>query len=769
MRKSCYDVNLAHSAVYTRYNGDYELDYDVLDMPWVRGYGQVADLQLAMSIDDSLKTLVSGLTENYDVNDFYSQMDDLLVKWTETESIPADQMNGAVNARELAIVNKFLNAGIEDNVPQDQKLYVEQAYQQIQNKLFVDLIAQTPIGNAFEINYDYTTDAIVYNDNTYNLIVQNLTNQDSHMASYMITQVLGNAGTLNVNKLAYAISEKGYGAALLSFLNSGFQLSESGEVTHLDPRMPHYIIGTESGDTISGGDQVDVIYGMDGDDVLNGYAGDDFLSGGAGNDVLNGGDGSDTLDGGTGDDIYIYEGDGADVVNDERWVTVARQEWYQSGWWIFKKWKSRWVYQDQLVDAGDDTIVFGDEISENEITFSREGNNLVIEQEGTNNKLTVNDWYDSLQRVEQFRFANGLVVNYNQITNYTGGTSASESISADGTDNFIVGKEGNDIIAGNLGNDIISDNSGNETYVFNLGDGHDVINDEAGVDKISLGSGIVQADIEYNRNGKDLVLSINDMEDSITIKNWFISDNNKIETIEFSDSSTVSSSDIEPIIASITATGFDDNIYGNANNNQIDGLSGDDYIEAGAGADTLIGGYGDDIMKGGTGDDLYYVDSTDDEIVELAGEGTDTVEASASFELPDNVEDINLTGSENINVRANELNNIITGNDGNNSIDMGLGNDAFIYSRGEGKDIILDSGGVDIIDLTDISPSEMLYIKDGDNLVLRIINNNDDAITIKDWYVDDANKIETIKFADNSTINPTQIEQVVIENDLVLS
>ena len=43
-------------------------------------------------------------------------------------------------------------------------------------------------------------------------------------------------------------------------------------------------------------------------------------------------------------------------------------------------------------------------------------------------------------------------------------------------------------------------------------------------------------------------------------------------------------------------------------------------------------------MTGGTGNDAYYVDSYSDRVIENAGEGTDTVFASANYKLSDNVE-----------------------------------------------------------------------------------------------------------------------------------
>ena len=65
------------------------------------------------------------------------------------------------------------------------------------------------------------------------------------------------------------------------------------------------------------------IIGTSGDNDLWGFGGNDVLKGGGGDDYLNGGDGTDTMSGGTGDDYYVvnagdtvieYNGEGYDTV-----------------------------------------------------------------------------------------------------------------------------------------------------------------------------------------------------------------------------------------------------------------------------------------------------------------------------------------------------------------------------------------------------------------------------------------------------------------------
>jgi trimeric autotransporter adhesin len=149
----------------------------------------------------------------------------------------------------------------------------------------------------------------------------------------------------------------------------------------------------------------------------------------------------------------------------------------------------------------------------------------------------------------------------------------------------------------------------------------------------------------------------------------------------------------------------------------------DNQIVGNGEANWLDGGSGSDSLDGGLGNDVYIVDSAADRITESASAGTDRVQASVSFTLPGNVENLTLTGTGAIGATGNLQNNTLTGNSAVNQLDGtgaqpgtgqrdslagGLGADLFVL--GNASERYYDdgrsdtSGRGDYAYLTDFSP-----------------------------------------------------------------
>jgi Ca2+-binding RTX toxin-like protein len=143
----------------------------------------------------------------------------------------------------------------------------------------------------------------------------------------------------------------------------------------------------------------------------------------------------------------------------------------------------------------------------------------------------------------------------------------------------------------------------------------------------------------------------------------------------------------------ITGRGGADTVLGLEGADTLNGGAGNDLIFGGGGVDDINGGPGADTMLGGRQNDRYVVDDADDWVIEAAGQGTDHVISSASFFLWENVENLTLTGSADIDGFGNEAINRIAGNAGANLLYGFGGNDNLI--GGAGDDTLNGGGGRD--------------------------------------------------------------------------
>jgi Ca2+-binding RTX toxin-like protein len=147
----------------------------------------------------------------------------------------------------------------------------------------------------------------------------------------------------------------------------------------------------------------------------------------------------------------------------------------------------------------------------------------------------------------------------------------------------------------------------------------------------------------------------------------------------------------------LTGTAFADSIFGAGGNDILLGLAGVDVLDGGTGNDQLNGGFGNDTMTGGKGHDVYIVDSTGDQVIELANEGTDTVRTTlTSYTLSSTLENLTFIGSGNFTGAGNFRSNVISGGGGNDTLDGKGGNDRL--HGGNGRDTLLGGDGNDILD-----------------------------------------------------------------------
>jgi len=295
----------------------------------------------------------------------------------------------------------------------------------------------------------------------------------------------------------------------------------------------------------------------------------------------------------------------------------------------------------------------------------------------------------------------------------TGG-GGDDTIDSDGDNDRLFGGDGNDfldagdgqdVLDGGAGNDNLTGGAGDDTYIFGPGYGMDVAIDAGGTDSVLL-DGLTLADVSLTRDGDDVLITLSGTGESLRLRDWFLGEASRIESIAFGGDETVlDAAAIEQIISEGSVCEGHE-IIGTNRNDRLVGTDCDDIIDGRKGADKMIGG---------KGDDTYYVDAAPgdhghrhghhhhhhhhhhrgDRVVEQANEGHDTVYSSVSYTLPENVEDLHLLGGKNLDGTGNSAANWIEGNSGNNGLAGGAGDD--LLQGGEGKDRLRGGRGIDIL------------------------------------------------------------------------
>jgi Ca2+-binding RTX toxin-like protein len=443
------------------------------------------------------------------------------------------------------------------------------------------------------------------------------------------------------------------GAPSLSF-ESGISWSAADMLRRLESSVlptdgDDRLFGSTGADNLDGLAGYDIVYGGAGDDIIAGGADRDDLWGEAGADTLIGGDGDDDLDGGSGADI-LNGGSGYDTLNGRG---GADTYYFESGW------GSDSIYDTEygsVEDAAIDEVVFGAGISSNDIWLAAFESGLSILNQVTGDEVYVANFFgqetgtDFSDHIERIRFADGTTWDLAEIRARSAqilGTDGVDVLNAPSWDTRLFGLAGNDTLNGGAGNDLL--------------DGG------AGADKMAGGAG----------NDSYVVDSTSDTITEVT--------NGGVDSVQSSVTFTLSNE-----VENLTLTGSSAiNGTGNSSSNLLIGNSGNNTLNGGsAGADSLIGGLGNDTY--------VIARSSGITITENANEGTDLVQASATFSIASfaNVENVTLTGTGAINATGNSLANVLIGNSGNNTLSGGAGNDT-LDGGSAGTDSLVGGAGDD--------------------------------------------------------------------------
>ncbi|HIP56316.1 MAG TPA: hypothetical protein EYG97_04755, partial [Arcobacter sp.] len=457
--------------------------------------------------------------------------------------------------------------------------------------------------------------------------------------------------------------------------------------------------------TVNGSDQKDTITAQSGDDVIYGKGDDDIIDAGSGDNTIDGGEGNNTITSGSGIDI-ITSGSGNDIVNAGSGNDII------------------------LVGEGNDTITLGrgDDIVNggdgiDTLNFENSTSAINLDLRITTGQNT-NEGTDTISNIEHIVGSNSSdTLIGNEKSNAILGNYGLDIISGKDGDDYLDGGGLHDTIAGGKGNDIIKGGEGEDTVSFADSDFEITVKL---FDKAS--SDLYYPDKDHGYIDYDGVEGIT--SDDISAMPDGIVDNTKKEYDKYGIS-TGEGTDYIYDVENVLGSDHDDLIAGDAGDNTLDGAGGTntvsyldnesnsavyvslhDKIAENDGNDTLlniqnvIGSNSDDTIKGdkednvldaqghsvssgsvveGKGDwiDYSYIQNQTIDVNGLKANGVN-VNLTTTNAIVNNLNGDNEVGIDTIlnfeNIKGSSNDDILVGDNFNNTLDGSGGNDVVDYS-----------------------------------------------------------------------------------------
>jgi len=461
-----------------------------------------------------------------------------------------------------------------------------------------------------------------------------------------------------------------------------------------------------------------------------GNAKNNVMTGNAGDNTLNGAAGADTMTGGAGSDVY--------TVDDLGDVTI---ESIDGGEWDHVTSTVTWTLAAniEVLDLSGNAAIDGTGNALHNLIYGNESANVlnggggddIFIGRGGNDTYIIDSAEDNVQEdanagtdLVLASLDHTLALNVENLTlTGTGGLSGTGNALA----NIITGNSAANLLDGGTGIDTLMGGAGNDIYIVDRAADNVVELAGGGIDTVQASVSVtLQAEVEQlvltgtsatSGTGNELANTITgnsaanvlngeagndtligasggDTMNGGADDDTYVVDNTSDKTIEAASggSDTVQTSisfTLQAEVEKLTLTGSSAiNGTGNTLGNTITGNSAANVLNGGAGVDTLAGG---------AGNDTYVVDNAADKTIEVTGGGIDLVQASVSVVLQAEVENLTLTGSENINGTGNSLANVLTGNAGVNVLTGGSGSDTYVVNNSDDQTIEQVGGGLDVV------------------------------------------------------------------------
>lgn len=632
------DAFFAYDGVNTEYVGSYTLDDRVLFLPTLRGYGDLPDLHIAMSMDEDLLDLVEDFATSTmgDIMEAVisppgGAIQDILFRWAGVDDVNPTSRGAYIDARILEFLEAFMGRdyaqfGTNPNPGGNNPVtFLMDAWEAAYHEFAVRLAYQaTGVSNLFEGAAPYDPVADTFGDAS--------GIDASAMADWIEAADTWN-GKVNASRFLLEMVDDIIGIGNLS----------SPDYAAFEDALPFGLTIEAITNTL---ESTGNISGTSNDDLLIGSANSQSVTGSAENDILIGGGGTDTLSGGAGNDNYVLAaGSGSDTISESTsngTDTIWLADYMPADVRLWTDNSGR-LHIVNRADGSDSAMV----------TAGTTG------VSGTTHETAVGLYVEQIvfDDATTWNLASGLTLE---------GTSSGENLYGSQYNDQISGLDGNDSLYGNRGNDTLisgtgGDNlyggAGDDTYTFASGSEADFVYESTGngSDTIRM-SGYASADVRLSTNnaGSLIVTSKAAATDFATIlaaTTGASGTTNEtaidlyMEQIVFDDTTWSLTGGL-----SLEGSSSGDNLYGSQYSDQIKGMDGNDSLYGNRGADTLIGGDGGDTLRGGDGDDLLYGGAGADLLYGQSGADTFVFEVASAFLNQDTIADFDAGAGDKIDL-----------------------------------------------------------------------------------------------------------------------
>jgi Ca2+-binding RTX toxin-like protein len=647
--RTIVDAWFKYNDANTMYGGEYTLDPRSLYLPTLRGYGELKDLTIAMSMNEKLLKHVEELSGmslatvlNPDGN-FDSEFRSMLYAWSSLNT-PRPAWDASVfqyDSRKTQFIDDISGRNYSDGALIAGQLYTYEptmltgAWELALTNLEARFLTQTVFSTLF-------TGSPIYNINTD--MVEGITG-------------ISSIGLASIASIINASSDKDYGWTLVARVIEGslgisnLAIGDYNLINStLDSSVPGLTLSTLLDHVTEGMADAGVIAGTTGtNNTLVGNAADNIIEGRDQNDTLFGGAGDDRMFGQQGDDTY-FGGTGDDLMFENNVYSSNDIYHYGGG-------------DDIIIDPlGYDKIVFGPGITINDITLHRPNvlgqSDLEIKIAGMGTILVKDNWeYYGSSKMDRLEFADSSYLDLTAFDGTINGTAGNDNLV--GSDNnymqfdHLVGGDGNDTLNGGAGDDYLEGGLGDDTYVYDfyegiipgtLGSGYDVIYETGGDNTLVL-NGIsnpnaISFDVvgdSYGSANMSLLIKYNDVGIVFIDRQFNNPDNINTIVISGAFSIDVPNYQFDQVNTSQASDYMVGIQYGGSPNNRMFAGGSGDRLYGGDGDDLLVGGGNNDTLEGGTGNDNYVYNVVGpygllfgDMIVDTGG--TDTITIN---DLPD--------------------------------------------------------------------------------------------------------------------------------------